>query len=70
MVITGKERPRECPSDANFTPRHCDGPAVTDSAISATATATDDDDHDHEEEHTDDVGSGSLEPSPTESIGW
>lgn len=60
--------------------RHCEAPA-TDSDLeasttgetpglteaAASATATEEHDHADDEDHS---GTGSLPPSPTESVGW
>ena len=56
---------------------HCDGPAPTvgpstgsmgiQTSLPVTSTASHDHDHDDDDHHT--TGTGSLKPSPTESVG-
>lgn len=60
--------------------RHCDGPRETSttlwtetaphtSSAPVAVTTADDHDHDHDDDHTDEPGTASLAPSPTESVG-
>ena len=62
-----------------FTNRHCEGPrppattsepttSTPPAVITTTTSAAGDDDHD-DHEHTDEAGTATLAPSPTESIG-
>ena len=55
--------------------RHCDGPRETSTTVvvqptsSAPAAVTTSDAHDHDDDHTDEPGTATLAPSPTESVG-